>query len=99
MHKKKHTFRQVIKSKTDKNKHVQFTINDKFKKIYILIKDSVYIPVDVCTEPVEFKDNITPSVTTKVDESDDESDDEISYDEISDDEISDDCMINPLDVL
>ena len=48
---------QVIKSKTDKNKHVQFTINDKFKKIYILIKDSVYIPGDVCNEPVEFKDD------------------------------------------
>ena len=47
---------QVIKSKTDKNKHVQFTINDKFKKIYILIKDSVYIPSNVCTEPVEFLD-------------------------------------------
>ena len=49
---------QVIKSKTDKNKHVQFTINDKFKKIYILIKDNVYIPCDVCTEPVDFKDEL-----------------------------------------
>ena len=43
---------QVITSKTDKSHHVKFNINKKFKKIYILIKDSVYIPTDVCNEPI-----------------------------------------------
>jgi hypothetical protein len=47
---------QVITSKTDKSHHVKFNINEKFKKIYILIKDSVYIPTDVCKENVDFTD-------------------------------------------
>jgi len=33
----------VIKSSHDKNKHTKYVINDKFKRIYIIIQDSLHI--------------------------------------------------------
>ena len=56
---------QVITSKVDKSRNVKFNINEKFKKIYIMIKDSVYLPVDVCNETVEFTDDNTYGICSK----------------------------------
>jgi hypothetical protein len=56
---------QVITSKVDKSRNVKFNINEKFKKIYIMIKDSVYLPVDVYNETVEFTDDNTYGICSK----------------------------------
>ena len=42
----------VIKSKTDKNRNVTFSVDEKFKKIYILIVSNIY----QYTPPVSFVD-------------------------------------------
>ena len=34
----------VIKSEKDNHKHTKYVVNDKFKKIYILIKNNVCVP-------------------------------------------------------
>lgn len=62
---------QVITSKVDKNRNVKFNINEKFKKIYIMIKDSVYLPPTVS----EFinDDNIKP-IENDIEEEEDDDD-------------------------
>ena len=47
---------QVIRSKSGTDNKKSYVVNDDFKKIYILIKDSVYIPTVVCNEHIAFCD-------------------------------------------
>ncbi len=50
---------EVIKTFRDEHNHTKFEVNDKFKRIYILIKESIRVyPQNLDNDDVEFNDDI-----------------------------------------
>ena len=48
---------EVIKGVHDENKHTKYVVNDKFKRIYILIKESIKIYPHFVDDDIEFNDD------------------------------------------